>query len=69
MKKRSEGHKRLDRNGKRLRVGDRVRITGFHPAVKDEGEFKTKTILKKAVGRVFLVAGFQKDWIELALEN
>ena len=57
----------MDRNGNPLRVADRVRVIGFHPGIRDDGEFGTKTILKKAVGCVFPVVGFHKDWIELAL--
>jgi hypothetical protein len=60
-------YKHVDKNGKRLHVGDRIRVIGFHPKTRDTKEFKTKTLLKRSVGHVFPVMGFQKDWIELHL--
>jgi hypothetical protein len=57
----------LDRNGKRLGIGDAIRVTGFSKFIVDSKKFKTRTILEKCVGRLFPVMGFQKDWIELHL--
>lgn len=48
-----------------MKVGDLVRVIKVPPGVRDEGEFQTRTILEKCVGRVFQVVGFQEDWIEL----
>ena len=63
----SQKVKRVDKNGRHLRLGDKVRITGISPGVVDTGEFKTRTILERCVGRVFPVKGFQKDCVELHL--
>ena len=59
--------KRADKNGTRLHIGDMIRVTEIHPKIVNHGEFKTRTILNRAVGRIFPVVGFQRDWIELAL--
>jgi hypothetical protein len=59
--------KHIDRKGAKVRLGDRIRLLGFNPSVVDQNEFKTRTILKKCVGRTFVVKGFQKDWVELHL--
>ncbi len=47
-----------------LRVGDKVRLVRL-PGVRDHGEFKTRTILKKCMGKVFRIQGFQSDWVDL----
>jgi hypothetical protein len=57
----------IDRNGKRLGIGDTIRVTGFSKFIVDSKKFKTRTILEKCVGLLFPVMGFQKDWIELHL--
>ncbi len=59
--------KRVDKNGTSLRIGDMIRVKGVNAKIVDDGEFNTRTILNRAVGRIFPVVGFQKDWIELAL--
>ena len=58
---------RADKNGTRLHIGDMIRVTRVHPKIVNHGEFKTRTILNRAVGRIFPIVGFQRDWIELAL--
>ena len=65
--KRKQRVKRVDKHGNKLQIGDRVRVTGVHPKVKDSREFKTRTILSRCVGRIFPIVGFQKDWAELHL--
>jgi regulator of protease activity HflC (stomatin/prohibitin superfamily) len=52
--------KRVDKHGNSVRVGDRIRVTGIHSKVRDTKEFKTRTILKRCVGRVFPFTGFKR---------
>jgi hypothetical protein len=48
-----------------MRIGDKVRLIGISPRVKDDGRFKTRTILRKCLGRTFTVKGFQADGARL----
>ncbi len=60
-----------------MKIGDKIRLLSIPPYVKDDAEFKTRTILTKCLGRIFTVRGFQADggrdrkhfrpgcWIEL----
>ena len=44
-----------------MKVGDKIRLVRVPPAVKDDGEFKTRTMLTKCIGRIFTIRGFQGD--------
>lgn len=48
-----------------MKVGDRVRVVQVPKGVRDDGEFKTKTVFTKCLGKVFTVEGFQHELIEL----
>src|SRR5271165_3288832 len=58
----NEKSKPVDKNGRGLKVGDKIRVTGFHPGIADRRKFKTRTILEQCVGRVFRISDFQRDW-------
>ena len=48
-----------------MKVGDRVRIVQIPKGLKDDGDFKTKTVFTKCLGKFFKVDGFQHELIEL----
>jgi hypothetical protein len=58
----TEQFRPVDKNGKPLEVGDRIRVLGFHSSIVDTKEIKTRTILGPCVGRVFSITDVQKDW-------
>ncbi len=63
----------------KMKIGDKVRLRSIPPRVHDDREFKTRTLLKKCLGRVFTIQGFQLDggrfrkrlvegaWVELEI--
>jgi hypothetical protein len=65
----------------RMKIGDKVRLVRVPKGVRDDGEFKTKTLFKKCVGQEFTVKGFQLDggrfrreftrgcWVELHISE
>jgi hypothetical protein len=58
----TEQFRPVDKNGKPLEVGDRIRVLGFHSRIVDTRKIKTRTILEQCVGRVFSITDVQKDW-------
>ena len=44
-----------------MKVGSKIRLVRVPSAVKDDGEFKTRTMLSKCVGRIFTIKGFQDE--------
>ena len=60
---------RVDRNGKGLEIGDKIRVTGIPPDVLadryDEEELKTRTVFERCLGRVFPVESFDDNRVEL----
>ena len=62
-----------------MKIGDKARLMRIPEGVKNDGEFKTKTLLKRCLGRTFTVKGFQLDggrspkrflrgcWVELEI--
>lgn len=62
-----------------MKIGDRIRLVKISPSVKDDGEFKTRTMLTNCLGCIFTIKGFQADggrfrrrgakdrWVELAM--
>ncbi len=44
-----------------MKIGNKIRLVRVPPHVKDDAEFKTRTILTKCLGHVFTVKGFQAD--------
>lgn len=64
-----------------MKIGDKICLVRVPPAVKDDGEFKTRTILTKCLGRIFTIKGFQGDgctfatrgskncWLELEMRG
>jgi hypothetical protein len=44
-----------------MKVGDKICLVRVPPGVKDDAEFKTRTILTKCIGHVFTIMGFQGD--------
>jgi hypothetical protein len=48
-----------------MKIGDKVRLVRVPPGVRDDAEFKTKTILTRCLGHVFTVKGFQLDGARL----
>jgi hypothetical protein len=60
-----------------MKIGDKIRLVSVPSCVKDDAEFKTRTILTKCLGHTFTGRGFQADggrdrkrfhpgcWIEL----
>ena len=42
-----------------MKLGDRVRLIGIPPDVRDDREFRTRALFEKCLGKVFLVAGFE----------
>jgi len=43
-----------------MQIGDRVRLIGIPPDVADDAEFRTLTLFKNCLGKVFAIRGFQK---------
>jgi hypothetical protein len=56
---------RVDRKGKALKIGDKIRFTGIPPDVLadryDEEELKTRTVFERSLGRVFPVASLDDN--------
>ncbi len=48
-----------------LRIGDKVRIVGTPPGLKDDEDMKTKTLFELCVGQVFDISGLDQGMIEL----
>jgi hypothetical protein len=57
--------RRIDKHGHALKIGDKIRVTGVPPGLRDEDEMLTKTVFEKCVGRVFTIRGFQDNQAEL----
>jgi hypothetical protein len=43
-----------------MKVGDRVRITGVPPNLKDDEDLQTLSLFQKCVGKTFVVAGIEE---------
>ena len=68
MKKR--GVKKVDRQGLRLSVGDKIRVSGIPPDVRsgiydEDEELKTRTVFERSLGCIFPVKAFDDDRVEL----
>jgi hypothetical protein len=70
--KRTATFRRVDKNGHRITVGDRIRVTGIPPDVRnykenpaDEEELKTKAVFERCLGRTFRIEAFDEDRVEL----
>jgi hypothetical protein len=61
--------KRVDKHGKKLGVGDKVRVAGIPADVLsdsyDEEELETRTVFERSLGRLFPVNSFDDDRVEL----
>lgn len=61
--------RRVDRNGKELKIGDKIRVTGIPPDVLadryDEEELKTRTVFERCLGRVFPIESFDDNRVEI----
>jgi hypothetical protein len=44
-----------------MKIGDKIRLVRVPSAVKDDGKFKTRTMLTKSIGVIFTIKGFQGD--------
>jgi hypothetical protein len=68
MNSKSRFH-RVDRNGKVLKIGDKIRVTGIPPDVLtdryDEGELETRTVFQRCLDKVFVVRSFDDNRVEL----
>ena len=40
----------------RMKTGDRVKLVGIPPDVRDEGDMQTRTLFEKCLGQTFVVA-------------
>lgn len=60
---------RVDQNGKALKIGDKIRVTGIPSDVLsdryDEEELKTRTVFERCLERVFPVESFDDNRVEL----
>ena len=70
--KRTKTYRRVDKDGHQVRVGDRIRVTGIPPDVRnyeenpaDEEELETKTVFERCLGRTFRIDDFDEDRVEL----
>jgi hypothetical protein len=68
MKKRDV--RRVDRQGLKLSVGDKIRVSGIPPDVRsgiydEDEELKTRTVFERSLGRIFPVKAFDDDRVEL----
>ncbi len=68
MKKRDV--RRVDRQGLKLSVGDKIRVIAIPPDVRsgiydDDEELKTRTVFERSLGRVFPIKAFDDDRVEL----
>jgi hypothetical protein len=43
-----------------MKIGDRVRITGVPPNLKDDEDLQTLSLFQKCVGKTFVVAGIEE---------
>ena len=43
-----------------MKVGDRIKVTGIPPNLRDVGDMKTRSLFQKCVGETFIVAGIDK---------
>jgi hypothetical protein len=41
-------------------VGDRMRVTGVPPDLKDDDNLQTRSLFQKCVGKTFVVAGIEQ---------
>jgi|SRR3989442_5115610 len=57
----------VDKNGRPIEVGDRIRVTGAPTGLRDQEDMVTKTIFERCVGRVFYVRRFQDHLAELTV--
>jgi len=61
--------KRVDKHGKKLGVGDKVRVAGIPADVLsdsyDEEELETRTVFERSLGGLFPVNSFDDDRVEL----
>jgi len=44
-----------------MKVGDKIRLVRVPQAVKDDGKFRTRTILTECLGHIFTLRGFQGE--------
>ena len=42
-----------------VKVGDRVRLIGIPPDVKDDGRLQSRALFEKCLGKIFEVAGLE----------
>jgi hypothetical protein len=70
--KRTATYRRVDKSGREVRVGDRIRVTGIPPDVRnykedpaDEEKMETKTVFERCLGRKFRIEDFDDDRVEL----
>ena len=70
--KRIATYKRIDKHGRPIRVGDRIRVTGIPPDVRDyeenpadDEELETKTVFERCLGRTFVIDDFDEVRVEL----
>jgi hypothetical protein len=74
MRKKVQKGNRLDRHGRRVKRGDKIRVLDIPKGLHDDRRMQTRRIFKLCRGRVFRVVGFQgdgvhEDWIELDVGN
>lgn len=43
-----------------MKIGDKVRIVGIPPGVRDEDDLKTRSLFESCLGKVFQVEGLDK---------
>lgn len=43
-----------------MKIGDRVRITGVPPHLKDDEDLQTLSLFQKCVGKTFVVTGIEE---------
>ena len=48
-----------------MKIGDRVRIVGVPPGLKDDGVLNTRSLFKACVGREFPVMAIENGRLEL----
>jgi len=60
----------VDRQGLKLSVGDKIRVSGIPPDVRsgiydEDEELKTRAVFERSLGRVFPIKAFDDDRVEL----
>jgi hypothetical protein len=56
---------RVGKNGKRLGVGDKIRVAGIPSGLKDELDAPIKTVFERCSGRMFTIKDFDEVRVEL----